>query len=437
MIDYTKLLPSNKYSIYFPAMPPGFAEFWARSEKSNDRQIPAELCRDDFNIFNVVSTLFVYMRALMSAGLALGKSSSRIPPAMITDRSNRPSNSIIMWDSGGFQLIRDKIIWLGDKTRQRILDALEYYADIAICLDIPPFGKSIRFTTFGECLETTVENLRYFQMHRKYVVRPIFLNVLHGETVEESQIWYDTVKHFLMEGWAFSGKVYENIDEMLRRIISMRDEYMFDNKQWVHVLGTSRLSVALTLSSIQQALSKNVGHFVQFSYDSSSPFTMAYGSHMAYLGYAIDKSGLVMKQHRFPDYDNSPNWQQLAFPSLIQTALSNRLMLSDICLPTKSVFANSSWDTLSYHLLAHHNLEMVLNAIIGAHRIYDLDANNADGKIPDFLIRSKIGIEEVFTSECPMTIIDRYQEDFRRLFTVGRSMIASDITHDYDGANRG
>lgn len=136
MIDYTKFLPSNRVAIYFPAMPPGFAEFWARLVTAKERELPCGLRKSDFNIFDITSTLFVYMRALVSAGLALGKSSTRIPPAMITDRSNRPSNSIIMWDSGGFQLIRDKINWLGDKTRKHILEALEYFADIAICLDI-------------------------------------------------------------------------------------------------------------------------------------------------------------------------------------------------------------------------------------------------------------------------------------------------------------
>ena len=164
---------------------------------------------------------------------------------------------------------------------------------------------------------------------------------------------------------------------------------------------------------------------------------MAYGYGMAYMGYSIDKSGLVMKQRRFPNGDYSTDWSQLDFPSYFPTAISTRLKLSDICLKNRSIFAGTSWDTLSYHLIANHNLEVLLNAIIAAHRIYLMDDRNAHGLIPRWLIRTKIGIEEVLTSQFPMDAIAKYEADFNKVYTGGRSMSADDIADDYEFCNRG
>ena len=439
------------YAAYFPAIPPGAAELALKPVELNSRDFPAGLCADDFNNFDPTSKLVVYNRALMSAGLALGASSNKIPNAMITDRCNRLDGSTVLWDSGGYQLITDKIIWQGDLTRRLILTALEYYADVAVSLDCPPIGiskkyaayvvgrktKSQRFPTYEICRDTTVESLKYFTKHRQYGPKPLFLNVLHGENREECNDWYDHVKHFPMEGWAFGGSFYDSLAEILRRIIILRDEHMLDGRHWMHVLGTNRLALTCALTTIQTILSRTLGRFIQISYDTSSPYTMAYGYGMAYMGYSIDKSGLVMKQRRFPNGDYSTDWSQLDFPSYFPTAISNRLKLSDICLKNRSIFAGTSWDTLSYHLIANHNLEVLLNAIIAAHRIYLMDDRNAHGLIPRWLIRTKIGIEEVLTSQFPMDAIAKYEADFNKVYTGGRSMSADDIADDYEFCNRG
>ena len=448
MTNYTHLT-ANK-AIYLPAIPPGAAEYPV-SPDDGKRQPPAGLTKGDTNFLGGESCLFTHGGALMSAGLALGQSSDRIPQPMITDRRHRLLNTTILWDSGGFQLIRDKIRWRGDHTRERILRACEHFADVAVSLDCPPVPMdrknkcglmqqtlSKQFPTYQICRDTTVENNRYYEKHRRYGPKPWFLNVLQGNNFEQCQDWYQHVNIFEMDGWAFGGTFYNDLKELLRRIIIIRDDLHLDKTKWLHVLGTNRLAMACALTSIQTILSRELGRSIQVSYDSSSPFTMAYGYGLAHTGYVIDKSGMTMKQRRFPNDDYSAAWDQIDFPTCIQTALSRRLKLSDICLPHKSIFAPSSWDILSYHLLANHNLEMLLNAIIGAHRVYLLDDRNASGLCPDWLIRTRIGIEEVLTSERPMDAISKYAHDFDKVYQGGRAMDAATTEgYCYEEANRG
>ncbi len=150
---------------------------------------------------------------------------------------------------------------------------MEYYSDVAVSLDIPPLGLSKRFPTFDICLATTVENHKYFAKHRKYGPKSLYLNVLHGEDRNHCDIWYDAVKMFEMEGWAFGGTFYDSLTEILRRLIILRDDYMLDGRHWVHVLGTNRLALTCALTTIQTILSRELGRFIQVSYDTSSPFT--------------------------------------------------------------------------------------------------------------------------------------------------------------------
>jgi hypothetical protein len=452
MTDYTQLMA--KYATYLPAIPPGPAEYPVCPDDGK-RLPPAGLTKGDLNFLGGESNLFTYGGALMSAGLALGQSSERIPRAMITDCRHRLLGSTVLWDSGGFQLIRDKIRWRGDHTRERILRACEHFADVAVFLDCPPVPLvsgpnkggvlnlsqptlSKQFPTYEICRDTTVANNRYYEKHRRYGPRPWFLNVLQGNNFEQCEDWYQHVKVFEMDGWAFGGTFYNNLTEILRRLIILRDDYMLDGRRWVHVLGSNILGLTCALTTIQTILSRELGRLIKFSYDTSSPFTMVYGYGLAHTGFAIDKSGLSMKQRRFPNDDYSTAWDQIDFPTCVQTALSRRLKLSDICLQDKSIFAASSWDTLSYHLLANHNREMLLNAIIGAHRVYLLDDRNASGLCPDWLIRSRIGIEEVLISQNPMDAIAKYSADFDMVFSGGRVMNAAALDDDYyDKANRG
>ena len=451
MTDYTSLMAN--YATYFPAIPPGAAEYPV-SPEDGKRQPPAGLTKGDHNFLGGESSLFTYGAVLMSAGLALGQSSDRIPLPMITDIRHRLRGSSALWDSGGFQLIRDKIRWRGDHTCERILRACERFADVAVSLDCPPVPMvsgqnnggvlnlrqrtlSRQFPTYEVCRDTTVANNRYYEKHRRYGPKPIFLNVLQGNNYAQCQNWYEHVNVFEMDGWAFGGIYYDSLTEILRRIVIIRDDHQLDKTKWLHVLGTNRLAMTCALTTIQTILSREFSRKITVSYDTSSPFTIAFRNRLSYIGYAIDKSGMTMRQRRFPNNDYSAPWHQIDYPTYIESAISSRLKLSDICLSDKSIFAASSWDTLSYHLIASHNLELTLKAIIGAHRSYLIDDRNAKGVIPDWLIRSRIGIEEVLTSQFPMDAIAKHKDDFDKVFTGGRAMKVNGSIDDYCDDNRG
>ena len=209
-----------------------------------------------------------------------------------------------------------------------------------------------------------------------------------------------------------------------------------DGRSHIHLFGTNRLALTCALTTVQSVLSKQLGRPITITYDTSSPFTNSYRSRLAYLGYAVDKSGLAMRQHRFPNGDSSANWDRLPFPTIFPSAMANKLKLSDVCLSGKSLFAQSTWDNLSYHLIANHNVEVLLNAIIGAHRIYLMDESYAAGLCPDWLIRTRIGIEEVLAGPNPMTALTKYKSDFDMVRSGGRCM-GSDDYEDYADANRG
>ena len=50
------------------------------------------------------------------------------------------------------------------------------------------------------------------------------MNVLQGNTVQETDVWYDEVKWYDFEGWAFAGKFRHNMWALCRRIIIMMDD---------------------------------------------------------------------------------------------------------------------------------------------------------------------------------------------------------------------
>ena len=435
MNNYAELMAN--LAGYFPSIPPhNFARFPVMPDKIGERELPGGLTKADFNYLSDAGTLFYYDKALVSAGLVLGPMSDRFPREMMVDRKNRLLETTVFWDSAGFQLLRDLVIWQGDITVRSILRACDYFADITPTIDIPPLKLSKQFDTYEKCRDTSMANNRYYAEHRKGGPKPIILTVLHGTNRRECDDWYKHARVFPFEGWAFGTLYKRSLSELLYRIRVICDEMMMEGRSHLHLFGTNRLALTCALTTIQTVLTRLLGRKITVTYDTSSPFTNSYRSRLAYQGYNIDRTGLAMRQHRFPNGDRSVDWEQLQFPTIFPSAIANRLKLSDICLTTKSIFANSSWDNLSYHMIADHNVEVLLNAIIGVHRIHLMDEVNAAALCPDWLIRTRIGIEEVLTGQNPMTALAKYKSDFDMVRSGGRCM-GSDDYEDYADANRG
>jgi hypothetical protein len=66
-------------------------------------------------------------------------------------------------------------------------------------------------------------------------------------TAQQTDIWYDVVKHFEFEGWAFAGVLRHNFFILCRRIIKMAHENKIQDQNWIDVLGTNELQSAVGL----------------------------------------------------------------------------------------------------------------------------------------------------------------------------------------------
>jgi hypothetical protein len=93
-------------------------------------------------------------------------------------------------------------------------------------LDVPTGpvrSPGYKYQTTQDCLKETLYNLEYFRDNRK-ATNVKFLNVLQGNTTQETDKWFNAVKGFDFEGWAFAGVLRHNFFNLCRRVIQMADQ---------------------------------------------------------------------------------------------------------------------------------------------------------------------------------------------------------------------
>lgn len=192
----------------------------------------------------------------------------------------RAKDTVLVGDSGGFQIATDKlkIDWAHqenvDAVRLGILRFLEANCDIAMTLDVPTFTigrEGFKFQTFDQCLEQTLDNMEYWMAHRDPDSKLQLLNVLQGRTEDEVDLWYSKVKHYNTRGWSFSSANSDCVYYMIRSALMLaRDGELNADKNWIHVLGRTMPAVSVILSDLQNRISDLVENKIQISYDSSS-----------------------------------------------------------------------------------------------------------------------------------------------------------------------
>jgi hypothetical protein len=377
---------------------------------------------------------FYYPYCLFSAGhaeLDINKIVNDKSNSMIHSHGN---DSVVIGDSGGYQISTGVIpIKWGDPNslndwRMKILRWLEATADYTPTLDIPTgiIHKSPQagYKTVNDCLNGTVENLKFFVKNRVPGATN-FLNVLQGRTVAEADMWYDTVKVYPFEGWTMAGNCAGDFEIVMHQLIRLRDEKQIsDDKHWLHYLGVSRLGAACAFTTLQRILRQQVSPRMTISYDSSSPFlSVAKGG--IYTNIAMNQ---CQKNKQFgpvvlpaPDdrkYMNSTmllqEWLEQTYgtTSVDSTAISRKLPLGEICRDGASPTSRSSWDTISYMHIMNHNIECHVRGIQRANVCYDLPYEEASKYIPyEVLYFRDIIAPEVFNSETPFDTIKKYKTD--------------------------
>jgi hypothetical protein len=392
----SELLAENR-AIYLPAIPDTFARFAHNGAFSR----PLPIAASELNFLDPTNSVFFYPFALYSAGQAAPLNGGSPPPSMVTQRDR--SATILLGDSGGFQIQTDKIKFHRQETAPQIMRWLEQVADWSMVLDFPTGGigrgamrkhvadlRSEGFDLDGlsrasglsvdytACLvQTKINNDRFVAERTPGKTR--FLNVLQGRNEAESRHWLHEVKHYPFEGWAFAGAHRDHFSLIVRRLLDMRDEGILQRCDWLHVLGISTLTVGCLLTTIQRAVREFVNPRFQISFDSASPFRTA-GNKSIMVGSTLDEYGWSVQHHPVSQFGASDDQRLLsdvlgdrlagmadAPPrrrQLAESFLVNKLRLGDLRDGNGDVSSDGYW------LLMHHNIEATINAHRDAHGLF-------------------------------------------------------------------
>lgn len=388
------------YSVYLPAISSFYSTYVAKQRLEEfvplDR-IPAGFDRgiEGMNFLNDEQGYFTYKYALYSAGHAqLDLEKAIVQDSMIHDRDR--NKTIIVGDSGGYQIGKGviKFDWknfdgpAANKLRDDILAWLEFTADWSMMLDVPTWAclpenrERTGLTSLKDCLDKTRFNNEYWLTRRLGQTK--FLNVLQGSDWDTAEDWYQGVKEFsdpavwgdkAAEGWAFGGVNMCKMDIALKRLITLREDGLLQDKNWIHFLGTAQLDWACYLTSIQRQIRKHINEEVTISFDCASPFVAtAHGLCYTDPVHTPKKWSTVM--------DKAPDNKALAestIPFPFESEIGRRLTLGDICwyapgdLNKIGKEGKTSWDSFAYALLMGHNVSQHICAVQKANHLADIE----------------------------------------------------------------
>lgn len=403
----------RQHAIYTPAISPAFCKPLSLDKNS-------DLC-DDMNWLNRDAP-WHYQWSLYSAGHAfMDIETSNEREAFVQERNR--DDSFVIGDSGGFQIATGKLNFDWDNfetqidpnnkkiTRIQLLRWLEHTSDCATTLDFPTWifaknsgrGKNDHLKSIKHCLDGTIENLKFFEKNRDPDSGCRFLNVLQGVQQEDSDEWYESVKNFDFEGWALAGPTRLELAKGLPRLLKIRDDKLFEgNRDWLHVLGVSKLSAGLALTTLQKVMRKHVNNKLQISYDSASPFLMAaFGS--SYYSYEVNKKELTMKATKTPkakemvDYSGEWPWQN---------PISHKYSINDFV----DEQAKHTWTLRGYLFQMYSNTYQICNALQEAQDILLFPGTELNSFIPENILELEEILEKIFTSETPHDIIHEKQD---------------------------
>ena len=390
-------------AIYVPSVTPGFAidvhaGTWCRA-------LPHGVQDNELNFLDPNNKLFRISHVMSSAGQAL----NQIRPCIITQRDR--ANTTLICDSGGYQIASGRLHISGDADRLRILRWMERHANYAMTLDVPtgPVLKGdYAFTSTRDCLNATLQHLDFFHAHRVPEAVKL-LNVLQGNTPAEADAWYDAVKVYDFEGWAFAGLLRHNIYHLCRRLIIMAHENQLQTKSWIHVLGTCELDAAVLLTAVQRSINRHINPNLRISFDTSSPFRMLQHK-TAYAIPTFDTERMVMPAKRAPNgYEHVGSPIRWPWPS----ALGDRMTLGDFCVPMHPT-VDSTHDKQSNYYLAHHNLSALCWGIALANRVFDSESVDHSHTIA-YPVGAAVEAIDIVLASGSLVKLASYQNTFARL----------------------
>jgi len=401
---------SNAYAVYLPAVNLNYAR--TVTTIPDGRVLPKALTLDDFAFWKVGSALWHHPQFLHSIGqYSVGTD----PNNAVTWRG--PFEGALFGDSGGFQIGNGKLKGLNGLVsgltgqaacaawrqsfyvRKWIVDWLETYTNYAMTIDMPLWATSSRKSNspFHNCTQKqltqlTVENLQYIDNRRQG--RTKWLNVIQGLDAQGMIKWWNAVKWFDCAGYAFSVESAKKtgLRGVLEPLLAMRDEGAFQKgRDWLHMLGSSRVSWAVMYTAIQRAIRSTANSKLRVSFDSASPFQQ--GSR--YELHTISPSfGPNLNDWRFSNAPAPQSHLHVGSSASLpfSSPVADMLTLGDLNVNADK-FAPNHLDQLSHLYLMNHNTWVYLSAFQEAN---DLAFGNDRSQVPSKFAQCADAIEEAF-----------------------------------------
>jgi hypothetical protein len=405
-----------QYAVFLPAISSFYSTYVGRQRHEqyvDPARMPAKIPdMEQLNFLNDQKGLFHYRWGLYSAGHAdLDLTKFNPKEDMIR---NRDPNTIILGDSGGFQIAKG--VWEGDwknpadkkshTRREAVLKWLDGISDYAMTLDIPTWlihdkeaAAKTGIKTYEQAVATTHFNNQYFIKNRLGWQNggTKFLNVLQGSKHDEADFWYEEMKQYCdpaqypdrhFNGWAMGGQNMCDVHLVLRRIVTLIHDGLLQEgvHDWMHFLGTSKLEWACLLTDIQRAVRKYHNPAFTISFDCASPFLATANGQIYIHNECENREKWVYRMEPTAD-DKKYSQDSRSFRDAVlqdgihqvfdDSPVSERLTISDICkygpgdLNKLGKEGRTSWDSFSYALMMGHNVWHHINAVQTANERYD------------------------------------------------------------------
>lgn len=256
--ESSKLAPPS--GLYVPALCEGLRYQMGKANKGEEGYVPAFADMERFKkgygfSWWTKDSPFYYPRILVSA--FYGMKSAHF----FRDEYEIGKEVFFMGDSGGFQIAtsRKKGRNLKGLTPINVLEWLKENCDAGLALDIPPTlgGDQPSQEEYEWAKNVLNENNQIYERHRDDLM---VYNILHGETDERMEDWYNTVKDTSFEGWAVGLKPSSHPILQARGLGFMAGNGHTDN---IHVLGASGFDVMPLFAHASKTINN-------LTYDSSS-----------------------------------------------------------------------------------------------------------------------------------------------------------------------
>ncbi|WP_313664324.1 hypothetical protein [Shinella sp.] len=418
----------SAHALYMPAISANFAKLGHSQHFKHN----FSFAESDLNFLDPAAGLFHYPYALYSAGQAAETDGAAKQKDIVSQRDR--DRTTVIGDSGGFQIQQGTIKFTGDATCERMLRWMEDRADYSMTLDFPTGGISsgnvARHTArldaarqvtsmsvanglsldYNACLLQSLRNLDYFVAKRR-PGKTNLLNVLQGRTERESRVWYDAVKGYPLEGWAFAGAHQSAFSMTTARLLDMYDDGLLQHAKWIHFLGISTLEPAYLFTTLLRCL-RRYNPEIGVSFDTSSPFLAAANFNM-YTSFRFDKHGCALisapfAEHASPDDTRTLNEMSRDLakevtiaregtPALlftmppIKTAIGSKVTVAEICEVRDNrlrVTTDGVW------ILMNHNVEVFKQAFEALNDSFD--ENQLDDDVPVRVRAAKVAVEKIF-----------------------------------------